>query len=596
MTFGCDVPSAVHAEGCVPKAGGAPARLLFSEQTNRRGLVMEISITDLASLRNKKSFLDCPLCSVVASATRRERGRVMRSGAAALALCLMAVVAAGDDAGDVAFGEGARGRPRVEAADDSSGAFGTLRSSITAGAPDSPPYPAYPPAAPVAPPAPHYPHYPAWPDAPSPPPIPANPPPPYPPWRPGAPPAPPYPPAPPHPPRPPHPAAPHPPPPYTTPPPTRMVYPPHPLGSPAYPPAPLAPAPPPPPPPSRSTAVFFFACAAFIVCTAAWIGFVAGADRPNGDSPDGGGFTGGLRRRLFGEYGSDDELDLELELETGRMTLDGSHESSDVDASAGDFFGRGGARGRTATTPVDDVRNVMARVARGAKAGFDALKTAVRAGEENLQLVAPLLGSDASLSGHEGQRGDQGAGVRMVAIPEDTEAGVDGDGVSSMAGPSRRASRHHMRPGSRELRSSLVVDPNETASPFRPDAHPVSLQSASSIAADDSDHGRDAELDVLNPNYGRVDGVIGMDREMYAFVPDVPVTYEDDYASESDAGYTSRGSAFSEGYSSRGGAGGTRTPRTPSGIHYYGVRAAVPGGGGARPSNRRYDEGWTDEV
>jgi hypothetical protein len=39
MTFGCDVPSAVHAEGCVPKAGGAPARLLFSEQTNRRGLV-----------------------------------------------------------------------------------------------------------------------------------------------------------------------------------------------------------------------------------------------------------------------------------------------------------------------------------------------------------------------------------------------------------------------------------------------------------------------------------------------------------------------------------------------------------------------------
>jgi hypothetical protein len=268
-----------------------------------------------------------------------------------------------------------------------------------------------------------------------------------------------------------------------------------------------------------------------------------------------------------------------------------------VDASAGDFFGRRGARGSTATTPVDDVRDVMARVARGAKAGFDALKTAVRAGEENLQLVAPLLGSDASLSGHEGQRGDQGAGVRMVAIPEDTEAGVDGDGVSSMAGPSRRASRHHMRPGSRELRSSLVVDPNETASPFRPDAHPVSLQSASSIAADDSDHGRDAELDVLNPNYGRVDGVIGMDREMYAFVPDVPVTYEDDYASESDAGYTSRGSAFSEGYSSRGGAGGTRTPRTPSGIHYYGVRAAVPGGGGARgSSNRRYDEGWTDEV
>ena len=342
--------------------------------------------------------------------------------------------------------------------------------------------------------------------------------------------------------------------------------------------------------------MFFFACAAFIVCTAAWIGFVAGADRPNGDSPDGGGFTGGLRRRLFGEYGSDDELDLELELETGRMTLDGSHESSDVDASAGDFFGRRGARGSTATTPVDDVRDVMARVARGAKAGFDALKTAVRAGEENLQLVAPLLGSDASLSGHEGQRGDQGAGVRMVAIPEDTEAGVDGDGVSSMTGPRARASRHHMRPGSRELRSSLVVDPNETASPFRPDAHPVSLQSASSIAADDSDHGRDAELDVLNPNYGRVDGVLGDEREMYAFVPDVPVTYEDDYASESDAGYTSRGSAFSEGYSSRGGAGGTRTPRTPSGIHYYGVRAAVPGGGGARPSNRRYDEGWTDEV
>ena len=97
---------------------------------------MEISITDLASLRNKKSFLDWPLCSVVATATRRERGRVMRSGAAALALCLMAVVAAGDDAGDVAFGEGARGRLRVEAADDSSGAFGTLRSSITAGAPD----------------------------------------------------------------------------------------------------------------------------------------------------------------------------------------------------------------------------------------------------------------------------------------------------------------------------------------------------------------------------------------------------------------------------------------------------------------------------
>ena len=344
--------------------------------------------------------------------------------------------------------------------------------------------------------------------------------------------------------------------------------------------------------------MFFFACAAFIVCTAAWIGFVAGADRPNDGNDDtgGGGFTGGLRRRLFGEYGSDDELDLELELETGRMTLDGSHESSDVDASAGDFFGRGAARGSRATTPVDDVRNVMVRVARGAKAGFDALKTAVRAGEENLQLVAPLLGSDASLSGHEGQRGDQGAGVRMVAIPEDTEAGVDGDGVSSMAGPSRRASRHHMRPGSRELRSSLVVDPNETASPFRPDALPVSLQSASSIAADDSDHGRDAELDVLNPNYGRVDGVLGMDREMYAFVPDVPVAYEDDYASESDAGYTSRGSAFSEGYSSRGGAGGTRTPRTPSGIHYYGVRAAVPGGGGARPSNRRYDEGWTDEV
>ena len=100
-----------------------------------------------------------------------------------------------------------------------------------------------------------------------------------------------------------------------------------------------------------------------------------------------------------------------------------------MDASAGDFFGRRGARGSTATTPVDDVRDVMARVARGAKAGFDALKTAVRAGEENLQLVAPLLGSDASLSGHEGQRGDQGAGVRMVAIPEDTDAGVDGDGV-----------------------------------------------------------------------------------------------------------------------------------------------------------------------
>tara|TARA_B100000767_G_scaffold237774_1_gene232158 strand:+ start:233 stop:1069 length:837 start_codon:yes stop_codon:yes gene_type:complete len=278
------------------------------------------------------------------------------------------------------------------------------------------------------------------------------------------------------------------------------------------------------------------------------------------------------------------------------MTLDGSHESSDVDASAGDFFGRGAARGRAATTPVDDVRNVMARVARGAKAGFDALKIAVRAGEENLQLVAPLLGN-VSLSDTVGQVGDQGAGVRMVAIPENTEAGVDGDGVSSMTGPRARASRHHMRPGSRELRSSLVVDPNATASPFRPDALPVSLQSASSIAADDSDHGRDAELDVLNPNYGRVDGVLGDEREMYAFVPDVPVTYEDDYASESDAGYTSRGSAFSEGYSSRGGAGGTRTPRTPSGIHYYGVRAAVPGGGGARgSSSRRYDEGWTDEV
>ena len=324
------------------------------------------------------------------------------------------------------------------------------------------------------------------------------------------------------------------------------------------------------------------------MCTAAWIGFVAGADRPEGDSPDGGGFTGGLRRRLFGEYGSDDELDLDLELETGGpMGLDDDSESSDVDASAGDFFGRGAARGR-ATTPVDDVRNVMARVARGAKAGFDTLKMAVRAGEENLQLVAPLLG-DASLSGHEGQLGDQGAGVRMVAIPEDTEAGVDGDGTSSMTGPRARASRHHMRPGSRELRSSLVVDPNETASPFRPDALPVSLQSASSIAADDSDHGRDAELDVLNPNYGRVDGILGVEREMYAFVPDVPVTYEDDYASESDAGYTSRGSAFSEGYSSRGGAGGARTPRTPSGIHYYGVRAAVPWGG-ARP------EGWNDEV
>jgi hypothetical protein len=116
---------------------------------------------------------------------------VMRSGAAALALCLMAVVAAGDDAGDVAFGEGAQGRLRVGAAHDSSGAFGTLRSSITAGAPDYPPYPAYPPAAPVVPSSPHYPHYPAWPDAPSPPPVPANPPPPYPPWRPGAPPAPP---------------------------------------------------------------------------------------------------------------------------------------------------------------------------------------------------------------------------------------------------------------------------------------------------------------------------------------------------------------------------------------------------------------------
>jgi hypothetical protein len=59
-------------------------------------------------------------------------------------------------------------------------------------------------------------------------------------------------------------------------------------------------------------------------------------------TPDGGGFTGGLRRRLFGEYGSDDELDLELELETGGPTGldDDSHESSDVDASAGDFFGR----------------------------------------------------------------------------------------------------------------------------------------------------------------------------------------------------------------------------------------------------------------
>lgn len=74
MTFGCDVPSAVHAEGCVPKAGGAPARLLFSEQTNRRGLVMDFDHGFGPAFEIKKFSLDCPLCSVVASATRRDAG------------------------------------------------------------------------------------------------------------------------------------------------------------------------------------------------------------------------------------------------------------------------------------------------------------------------------------------------------------------------------------------------------------------------------------------------------------------------------------------------------------------------------------------
>ena len=176
---------------------------------------------------------------------------------------------------------------------------------------------------------------------------------------------------------------------------------------------------------------------------------------------------------------------------------------------------------------------------------------------------------------------------------------------------SRRPRRvgHHTRgwssrdDGSNLSAARLAVDPNETATAFprRP-----TLQSASSIAA--SEEGERDDYDDFNDDETDGDGEVrGFDADLrgdagvgvggdpggssYAFVPDPPVVYADDYASESD-GYSSRGGHSSRGgYSSRGGGvpGGSRTPRA-SGIHYYGVGARGAGALG------RHDEGWNDEV